>query len=214
MRLKLGLFSLFAVSYLLVFAGIALLLQHVDLTRYFELVQGWLQSGMLIHLCIAALMVGWGLLLLKNSDENSGASRGWLLLAMPCPVCLTVILFSMALLLVCFPGHLARTVLLFYLTFMAVSLLTSGAVRLLHRGTPAELDGFLGGAMLLLAAYFLLSAVVMPQFGDLDQIYRMAGYTSEAGQIDARSVICMALLVVPVFGIGYGFTTKTIRSKK
>lgn len=211
-RTKVGAFSLFTLTYLLVFSGAVLMLQYVDFVRYLDMVQQWLRSGMLVHLVIAALMLGWGILLLKNSDGTSGVSRGWLILAMPCPVCLTVILFSTAVLLSYFPEHLVRTAVLFFLAFMGVSLLTSAVVSLLLKRSTFGPNGFLGGAMLLMAAYFLLSAIVMPQFGDLEMIYRMACYHNDTGAVDVTSEINVALATAAIFFTGYGLTMKKIRS--
>jgi predicted transporter len=212
MRAKVGSAALFSLMYLLVFAGVGLMLQRVDLVNHLDALQRWLQSGMLVHLVIASLMIGWGVMLLKNSKDRSGTSRGWLLLAMPCPVCFAVILFSAAILFSYSPEHVLRTGLLFYLVFMAISLLTPVVVHLLGRRTSGSPDGFLGGAMLLIAFYFLLSATIMPQFSELDQVYRMASYHGETQTVDVRSAVKVALLVVAVFLAGCGYSIKKIRS--
>ncbi|SDP41406.1 DUF2162 domain-containing protein [Desulforhopalus singaporensis] len=211
-RSKIGACSLFVMTYLAVFASAVLVLQHVDLVRHLDLIQRWLRSGMLGHLVIAALMIGWGLLLLTKNDGSIGKSRGWLILAMPCPVCLTVILLSAAVLLSYFPEHLYLTAALFYLAFMAISLLTPVAVHLLRKRSPMEPDGFLGSTMLLMAAYFLLSAIIMPQFGDLDKIYRMACYRSDTLSADVAGAVNVTLLTAAAFLAGYSLTIKRIRS--
>lgn len=211
-RRKIGSFMFFSLTYLFVFSGVVLVLKQVDLTGHLDLIQRWLQSGMLVHLVIASLMIVWGVLLLRKNSSSTATSRGWLLLAMPCPVCLAVILFSAGVLLSYDPEHFLRTAVLFYLAFMAISLLTPVVVHLLGRKSLASPDGFLGGAMLLIAFYFLLSATIMPQFGELDQIYRMASYQGDSQPVDATSSATVALLVVITFLAGCGYSMKKIRS--
>jgi predicted transporter len=211
-RRKVCAFSLFTLTYLLVFSGAILLLQYVDFVGYLDIVQQLLRSGMLVHMIIAALMLGWGILLLKNSDGTSRISRGWLILAMPCPVCLTVILFSTAVLVSYFPEHMVQTTALFFLAFIGISLLTSAAVSLLLKKTTFAPDGFLGGAMLLMAAYFILSAAIMPQVADIEKIYRMACYHNDMGAMDVTSVINMVLATAAIFFTSYSWTMKKIRS--
>ena len=99
----------FSLTYLLVFSGVVFALKQVDLKSHIDIIQQWLQSGMLVHLVIASLMVFWGVLLLRNNRSRYASSRGWLLLAMPCPVCLVVILFSAGVLLSYDPEHFLRT---------------------------------------------------------------------------------------------------------
>jgi predicted transporter len=211
-RVKVGSFGLFSLSYLILFFSVVLVLQNVDLVNHLDAVQGFMQSGMLVHLVIAVLMIGWGILLLTNKHEHAPRSRAWMLLALPCPVCFTVILFSAAVLLAYSPEHFHRTVLLFYLVFMAISLLTPVVVHFFRRQSMASLDEFLGGAMLLIAVYFLLAATVMPQFSELDQIYRMASYQSGSETIEVRSAICVGLLVSVVFLTGFSYSVNKMRS--
>ena len=213
-RAKVGSFALFSLSYLLLFGSVVLLLQNVDLVSHLDTVQRFLQSGMLVHLVIAVLMIGWGILLLKNNHETHAKSSGWMLLALPCPVCFTVILFSAAVLLAYWPEHFLRTAMLFYLAFMTISLLTPVFAHFFGRKSKGSPNSFLGGAMLLIAVYFLLSATIMPQFGELDQIYRMASYQGEGETVDVRNAVYAALLVSAFFLAGFSYSVNKMRSSR
>ena len=212
MRAKVGSFALFSLCYTFLFTCVVVVLQNVDLVSHLDVVQRFLQSGMLVHLVIAAMMIGWGILLLKKHHEQPPKSHGWMLLALPCPVCFAVILFSEAVFLAYSPEHFLQTALLFYLAFMAISLSTPVIVHFVCRKSMASPDSFLGGAMLLIAVYFLLSATVMPQFGELDQIYRMASYRGESGTGDVWGAVFVAMLVTAVFLAGYGYSVIKMRS--
>lgn len=211
-RSKVWAFLLFALTYLLVFIAAIPILQQADPIHHLPIIQRWMQSGMLMHLVIAVLMMGWGLILLKQNNNTQARSRGWLILAMPCPVCATVIILSAAVIISYFPEHPVLIALFFYLAFMALALFTQGIVHMYRKKSLVQPNGFLGGIMMLMATYFLLSAIIMPQFTDLGQVYRMACYRTDATSLNVTSVLNMILLIVATFAAGFGFTRKKIRS--
>ncbi len=214
LRVKTGATLLYMLTYLLVFTAVALGLQRIDLMGQLDAIQSLLQSGMLVHLVIAGLMLGWGILLLKKDGTDRGLSKGWLLLALPCPVCLMVLVFSISVFFSYFPDHLFQVTVWFYLGYMGISLLTLILIGLLHTRADLDPDGALGGAMLLMAAYFLLSATIMPQFGELDQIYRMACYHAPCQQQNGGCTVYLFSLTAAFFLAGYGLTNKHIRSSR
>ncbi|MCG8616775.1 MAG: DUF2162 domain-containing protein [Desulfobacterales bacterium] len=173
-RLKLSL--LFALGYGLVFGGAALLIHHIDLTAHLDLLQAFFKSGMTIHFVLAGLLLVWGIgLLRKDHGTGEKRSRTWMALVIPCPVCFSVILLSMGFVTALYPDA-PLVGLTLYLGFISVSLIAAFGGAWLARGNGAE--GFaeqsLGALMLYLAVYFLLSVIVVPQFSDLDRIYRIS----------------------------------------
>ncbi|MGD9221617.1 MAG: DUF2162 family putative transporter, partial [Desulfobacteraceae bacterium] len=100
-RTKAAGFIIFAMVYGFVFATAAWILPKIDPVRHLAAIQSFIQSGMLVHLAMAGLMMGWGLVLLKQNTASQSKSRGWLMLAVPCPVCVTVIFFSAGFLITC-----------------------------------------------------------------------------------------------------------------
>lgn len=218
---KVGSVLFFSLTYLLLFGAVVYILQRFDFTAHLDSIQRFLQSGMLVHLLIAALMIVWGILLLKRDGGESGnkskrhkKSKSWLILAMPCPLCFTVILFSAGVVLAMYPDHFLRSGLIFYGAFMVISLFTPVLVHLFGKKALSSPDSFLGGAMLLIAVYFFLSATIMPQFAELDQIYRMASFKGDAQPVDIHGLVGVVLVSAAVFLAGYGYTNNTIRRRQ
>jgi len=167
---------------------------------------------MLVHMVMAALMAIWGVVLLKRHHAHAATSRGWLLLVLPCPVCATVILFSAAFFVSLFPDGRGWVIPGLYMAFVVISLLAMGGVHLLRRRRAQPSEAFLGGAMLLMAAYFILSVTVMPQFADLDSVYRLAHYQTDKAPPDVFGGILLSIVASAAFGTGCLFKFKHIRS--
>jgi predicted transporter len=211
MQAKISAFFLFALTYGLVFTAVALLLIRVDLMRHVAAIQTWIQSGMVVHMSLSGLLMVWGLVLLKRNGRANPKSKGWLLLALPCPVCVTVILFSAAFLYTCFPDTPKSAMLALYLAFILINLVTMGIVRLYCKVRAISAESLLGGAMLLIALYFFVSVTVMPQFADIDKIYRLAMYQSKASTQKVLHLQLFSVLIVAAFMGGYGFKYFKIR---
>ncbi|BBO80678.1 hypothetical protein DSCO28_12440 [Desulfosarcina ovata subsp. sediminis] len=204
--------TLFALSYALIFGAAAMILPRLDPVSHLPAVQAFIQSGMIVHLIMAGLMMGWGIALLKHGDPSHSSSRGWLMLVLPCPVCITVILLSSGFLMVCFPDHPMALNLLLYLVFMMISLATSAVVRRYGRLSGMSPDLFLGGVMLLLSLYFIVSVTVMPQFADLDKVYRMTRYDAGRAPREVFQTVSLAICTAAAFAAGFLFTTRKTRS--
>ena len=84
-----------AAGYGLVFLLAWAAIQRLDPALWLNRVMPALQHGMTLHLELAVLLLVWGAALLKQAPEPTGPTRGWLLLTLPCPVCFTVIFFSL-----------------------------------------------------------------------------------------------------------------------
>ena len=139
----------FALLYALVFALAAWGLRVLDPLAHLESIQRFLRSGMQAHLLMAGVMIVWGLALLRRPHRHGGSSRGWLLMALPCPICATVIVFSLAFALALFPDHFALTAVGLYLGFLVISLVVMLLMLGLGRMTAQSAEHLLGGAMIL-----------------------------------------------------------------
>jgi len=217
---KIVFFLLFASVYFCIFMGCAQILNRIDILRYFEMIQTFFKSGMFIHIMMAVLMTIWGIRLLKRDDHSHQASYGWAVLAVPCPVCVTVIFFTVAFLLSYFldSGNAAvlsayagfvgidsgnAAVLSAYAGFVGINLLTVILLSFWQTRSNSTPESFLATAMLIIAAYFFLSVIVMPQFGDLDKIYRMAQYKGENRMIDIKHTVSLYVLIAASFSVGF-----------
>lgn len=202
----------FAMTYGLLFVLIALVLHRIDPVRHLTAIQGFLRSGMLVHMVMAGLMAVWGIVLLKRRRAEAATSRGWLLLVLPCPVCAGVILFSGAFLVSLFPDGRLWVLSGLYFAFLLISLLTMGGIHRFRRRARHFPEAFLGGTMLLMAAYFMLSVTVMPQFADLESVYRLARYQADTTPRDALGAILLALTAAAAFTLGCVCKLRRIRS--
>jgi predicted transporter len=210
---KIVVLLLFTGAYAMLFGLVAVLLHLLDPVRHLKAVQTFMQSGMVIHVILAGVMTIWGVVLLKRTTIEETPSRGWLLLAAPCPVCAAMILFSAALLVSLFPDQLLPVISGLYAVFVLISLLTIVVVGLYYKSRARRgPEFFLGGVMLLVAAYFILSVTVMPQFADLNKVYRLAGYASDLPGQDLSMVLPMAAITIAAFIFGWGVTYKKIHT--
>ncbi|MGD9367380.1 MAG: DUF2162 domain-containing protein [Desulfobacteraceae bacterium] len=215
-RSKVGAFLLFAIAYGLVFFAAATVLTRIDPVRHLAAIQSFVRSGMIVHVILAALLMGWGVLLLKGGRGYRKKSRGWLLLAVPCPVCVTVIFFSAGFLFTCFPDTPKFAVAALYLAFVLISLttlglVTMGAAGLYRKRQTVPAESLLGGAMILIALYFIISVTVMPQFADVDKIYRLAMYQGKTPSQEVVHLVPFSMLTAAAFVGGYGFKSLKIR---
>jgi predicted transporter len=206
--------GIFAAAYLLVFAASGAVLEWLDPIApggRLSMILGWMQSAMRIHLCMAGLLLVWGLRLLLGRSPGAERSRSWLLLAVPCPVCATVICLSMGFLAANWPDAPMAAAAGLYLAFLAVSLTTAALMAAGQAASSASPEAFLGGAMLLVAAYFLLSVTILPNVRDLGGIYRMAAAPPESALLEIRQVIPAAAAAVAAFIGGFGARIRSIR---
>ncbi|MFH0995403.1 MAG: DUF2162 domain-containing protein [Pseudomonadota bacterium] len=193
----------FAGMYGVLFAGFAAGLHHLDILADFENIQQFLKGGILVHFVMACLMLAWGVALLKSRGDERRGSLGWLALVVPCPVCMTVIGISVAFILAVFPNAATGSVLMFYLAFVTLSFLTTAFMAKFEKWFSRSPEALLGSAMMIIAAYFLLSMLVMPQFSSLDEVYRLAARSGGDTETAERTVWPAFGVSLALFGVGY-----------
>lgn len=174
--------TLFTAIYGLIFIVCAVLITTTDLMAWFPLFQIIISHAMTLHFLLAVLMCIWSLTLIRKKKDNNAATRSWMLLALPCPVCMVVIFLSVAFLIAYAPGHAKGAIALLFFGFAALNLSTLGALSLLKKRTDTAPEHLLGNAMLFIALYFLLSVVIMPQFTGIEEIYSLSLHGSPTGQ--------------------------------
>ena len=186
----------FMAGYAIVFAAAALILSRVDFMDHVDLVQTFFRSGMTLHFILALLLAGWGIHLLKDSGNSKQATRGWIPLVVPCPVCFSVILLSCSFVGALYPDQ----PMIFFALYAGFILLSLGvAFCVAGLWEPAAVRPFLGILMLFLACYFGLSVIVIPQFADLDKIYRISRNEVEM----SRQTIVLTILCIGAVIIGF-----------
>lgn len=189
---------LFTAGYGIIFAAAAAVLLTVDLKAHVHFLQEFFKSGMTLHFILALLLMFWGVCLLKNPDKQKQATKGWIPLVVPCPVCFFVILLSCSFAVTLYPG---RPLVFFalYAGFIVISLTV--AILFAAGVKNQSTRPFLGVLMLYLAAYFMLSVIVIPQFSDLDKIFRIS-FTQDAAEL-SRENIFLIILSLSAFVIGF-----------
>jgi len=204
-----GLWSRFAallaycLAYGLIFFLAWWILQQLEVLRHIQALQQLLQSGMLLHTILAGLLLFWGLYLLKSDLSGNCRSWGWVPLVCPCPVCLMVIFFNISFLLSFFPQAGPNLPLATWAGFSALSLLTAWLMSRATSFFRVAPESFLGGAMLGIASFFLLSIIVMPQFGQLEEIYGLASYQGKKQNIQTDHAALLIAFLLAVFTLGF-----------
>lgn len=192
--------SVFLTAYGAVFLLSRFLVTRIDLTASIDGMMMFFKSGMTLHLVLAGLMLLWGTGLLKRRTGGDEQSRGWFLLAVPCPVCFSVILFSSAFLYSMRPDA-PLVFVCFFAGFAALSLVSALCFSLVRVDTP---EHGLGAVMVLTALYFLITIAVVPQFRDAERVYRL-GLGSAPG-ISLKQAFFLAA------GTGLAFTAGALKT--
>lgn len=202
----------FAVLYALLFAAVGAGVAHMEIKADLAKIRLFLESGMVIHFTLAALMLIWGFVLLKSKDKARPMSSGWIALVFPCPLCMTVIGISIAFILAIFPDSAAWAIVLFYLAFMALSFLTAALMERFRKSFKKSPEYMLGYAMATIAAYFLLSILIMPQFSGIDEVYRLAANSKNDNET-AKNFAMLPIaagIIASFFAAGYFYMERRI----
>lgn len=212
---KLKTSGLVFLAYTLVFGLVFLLVSRINLLAHSRFLQPFWQSGPALHWLTAALLSLWGLALLKITPGGCQRSRGWLALLVPCPICLSVILLMAAASLVLyFPDQALLAVTALFGTFMLMALLGGLVVKAAFTSERESLESTLGLAMLIMAVYFMVSALVMPQFAELGKVYRLAAYAAlEGSPAEYPSLLLTGGSLAGLLALGYGLTWRKLRRR-
>lgn len=177
---------------------------RVDTIFYFNRLRTLFQSGMAIHIVVAAGMFVWGVFLLRRKHDHSGTSTwGWLPLVVPCPVCGAVVFLSTAFLVSFFPNDSLFVVIEAYGIFTAIMLLTIGALKVFFVSSDASPERALGFSMLFIASYFVFTVLLAPHVTDLHKVYRIAAFDVSGGTVHTERLAGLAVFVVTALGAGF-----------
>ncbi|MDD2708410.1 MAG: DUF2162 domain-containing protein [Verrucomicrobiae bacterium] len=179
--------------YLILFVLLALASQTV-LSRLTPV----LQKGPWLHLSMAAGLIGWGVYLIWRDGgcrhcgkRKETSSKSFLLLAIPCPVCLAAMAFSTAMALNAIPWHPAWVGVVVGGVFALLVLPTYFSVKFFARELPpAERELRLGLAMIFVGLYFIASLFLPGYIEQAKLAYgSFAGEVSHAPRQDMWGVL-------------------------
>ena len=211
LKIKTAVLTIYSGVYLILFLLSYFVLKKIDFLQYFEQARAFFKSGMFIHIIAAGLLAAWGIALLKRNNKNNKSTYGWLALVIPCPVCMTVILFTVAFLISYFPASGITPLMGGYAAFIIISFLMLPVLHLVRASSGAEPEAILGAAMLGISIYFFLSVIILPQFSDMDKIYRLALYQGESQNIPLKYSFLSVAATLTSFFTGFLITTQNIR---
>jgi len=188
-------------AYALLFGGSYLLLTHVNLLNQLLIVQQMVEWAMAVHLAMATLLLVWGSSLLKQPTAEAGPVRGWWLFALPCPVCMGVILLTVAFVMGFYPEKSIEMTLVAWGVFVSVgsaSFLVSRALGDRFR-RPHH---FMGTMMVLAALWFLLSVLVVPHVSELPDVFAMASNSAASTHSDGGASLWVIVSSLCLFVAG------------
>ena len=171
----------------LLYCGVFLLafrlIETIDLFKLAGSAAEFLKAGVIFHLILAAGLAVWGVRLLCQRPEEelrTRAAKGWLLLTLPCPVCISAVFLSTAFALMLFPGAapvLRWSIPAGFLTVNALFLLLLIALGRYLKIPPLHLTG---RAMIGAGLYLLLILLCAPGFQEAEKLYAVARSSSGA----------------------------------
>lgn len=203
----------YSLVYLFLFLSCAHIIHNIDIISYFETVQGLLKYGMVLHVLMAGGLLVWGILLLRSSGKSGNGKHAWMALIIPCPVCITVIFLSLSFLISYFPDAVHMAAISAYLAFMGIvsaTIIIMAFWRHNSNGTP-ELN--IGAAMVLISIYFLLSIIILPQFGNVGKIYRLAAYRGETQIMGSNEWVPLFSVIIMFIVWGFIRMTKKLNTR-
>ncbi len=201
----------FAFAYLSMFLISYLILEKINIINYYNALQGLFRSGMYIHFFLAVGLIVWGVYLLKKKGIRKGESRAFWAMIIPCPVCTSVVFLTTGFLVAYFSHIAFFAVMGGYLFFIAIAFFSMPALALWKMKSSVTPEQNLGAAMLFIAIYFILSIIIMPQFSDIDLIYRIASYRGEKVSVKTGDALFLLTVVSGIFLAGYIIMKRKIR---
>lgn len=198
----------YALVYLCLFLSCAYIINKIDIISYFETVQRFLKYGMVLHVLMAGGLLVWGLLLLRSRGESSRGKYAWMALIIPCPVCITVVFLSLSFLISYFPDAVHMAAISTYLAFMGIVVTTIIVMSFWQYNSKGTPELTIGTSMVLISIYFLLSVIILPQFGNVGRIYRLAAYQGETQLTSSHELLSLCSVITAFLVWGF------IRMKK
>ncbi|NPE29124.1 DUF2162 domain-containing protein [Methanococcoides sp. SA1] len=186
---------LLASSYLILSIVLGSLIGYVDQSNL-DVIAG---MGMSLHVLVALLLIGAGIYTQKQWNCGCDVShRTFLVISLPCPVCLTALFISCMLLAsyIDMSGTLIGLLvgLVFFISVVSTSLLCKKLGK-----TPETL----GNIMMILGIYYLMGAIIVPAYIKTKQM-NIPQYTAPPMDI-------LPFVVFAVFIAG-GYVLNKIRS--
>ena len=209
MRKRMIFFICSSILYLMLFAGAFVLIHFYNLFQLAANSIAFLKTGVLLHLILCAGLLVWGFRLLGNCGDchqDSITKNGWLLLALPCPVCASAIFLICAFASILWPEYDMVVMLSVPAVFFVLNILLLISLASWCRFRNIDPVSLTGKAMIFIALYFILILLVAPQMNEAGKLYSVACST-QGGEISWMTVGGGA------FVLAAGFIFETVKQK-
>lgn len=213
-RHRLLLIAGFGAVYFALFMNFCYLWRSGGLTSKFKALLNFASYGMDIHFLVSIGLIIWGLYLLKSSSHGESVnSTAWIALLVPCPVCMTVIFFTVGFVVIYFPGSMWNMIGISWGFFTGVSLLTFLIIGFLQKGAKnLDLEFLVASTMIVSASYTLLTLLFGAGVKEAPRIYNIvANKELIPGAIDLP--IKIGVILICVFLFWGSFLTAVIQQK-
>ena len=205
---------LMQLSYVVLFLAAFPFLRKIDFFRAGADSSAFLKNGILIHLLLCGGLIWWGVCLLVRKGDGTPDccdSKGWLLLAFPCPVCAAAIVLVCAFGLMLFPGFAESLRWLVPLAFLALELVFLGGLFLLGKVFRIRPLVLTGRMMILIALYFILILLIAPQFQTAGKLYAAACASGRGEVFSLRHLLTAGSIILAAAG---GFCWDLLHEKR
>ena len=211
---QLAFLSCFCLLYAAPFWVSLIALRGIDVVHHLEVLQGVLRLGT-VHFLFALGLLGWAALLLRMPADSGSPTRRRLFLAVPGPVCVAVIFLATALTVTFtvsyFPDAGAAVCVAPYTSFLATSLVSCLLFQVWHRRADPRPEVFLGAGMFVLAVYFLLAAMPLPELSEIISVYRLSGYEGKQVTSGQTGIAILTAAGIVLFAVGFIHGRRKIR---
>ncbi len=207
-------------GYAAMFSLTFLLASYFDLSAHYETLLPLWENGVVLHWITALVLCVWGVTLLKGPACSSGCGfvscriGPAFAMIIPCPVCISVVLMSIAGLVLYFPEEALPAAVALFAVFVCIAV-SGGLLLVAYRKSSGEPpENTLGLLMLMTALYFMLSALLMPHVGEIERIYRLSANAHEVRQEDMLPVLCAWAGIFVMLCLGFVLARRHVRKAK
>lgn len=206
-RVRLRGIFLILFMYLVLFILIAMLSQHL-----IKILEPVLRKGPYLHSMMAAGMIAWGIILLKEQNTHTPSSHHSILLLIPCPVCLTAMTFSTWSALNVVKFHPALVGMGLGCVFVLLSLTVYLSLKLisLHSSLIIQRSS-LGLGMIAIGLYFIASLFLPAKIEQAKGMYQ--SFLTDGNKADINNTIGVLALLLAALVVGY-FVNKRQKVKE
>ncbi len=166
-----------------------------------------IKKGPYIHASVAVGFILWAIYILRTISNNTGEEQrqktSFILLVIPCPVCVTAIAYSTWAAVWMAETSPIYTGLILTLIFLSIST----AFLLLSRLTKDTKGVGLAISFFVIGAYFLLSLIVPSIIQDAKEVYKSFVQTQKDVNI-SKDTLSVFLIMISTIGVGYIIGTR------